>query len=58
MAVIDFKTDAVSADQQAAVRAIYSAQLDQYIAVARRMAPGKVFVNVEEGPPAPDRAGG
>jgi len=62
-AVIDFKTDAVSADQQAALRAVYRAQLEQYLAVARRMAPGKVtgevvFVHVEGGPPAPDRAGG
>ena len=62
-AVIDFKTDAVSADQHGALRAIYSAQLEQYLVVARRVAPGKVngevvFVHVEEGPSAPDRAGG
>ena len=62
-AVIDFKTDAVSADQHGALRAVYSAQLAQYLEVARRVVPGKVtgevvFVHVEEGPPPPDRAGG
>ena len=63
-AVIDFKTDAVSADRHDALRAIYSAQLEQYLAVMRRAAPGKVtgevvFVHVDEdGPPAPDRGGG
>jgi ATP-dependent exoDNAse (exonuclease V) beta subunit len=60
-AVIDFKTDAVSVDQHEALRAIYSAQLEQYLGVVRRVAPGKVtgevvFVHVEEDPPAPDRA--
>lgn len=62
-AVIDFKTDAVSGDRHDALRAIYSAQLEQYLGVMRRVARGKVtgevvFVHVEEGPPAPDRAGG
>ncbi|TMI88475.1 MAG: hypothetical protein E6H00_12435 [Bacillati bacterium ANGP1] len=62
-AVIDFKTDAVSADQHGALRAIYSTQLEQYLAVVRRVVPGTVtgevvFLYVEEGPPAPDRAGG